>query len=159
MKERIIIKRTKYDVIMNCLSYILLIGIVLYLFLNWSHIPDKIPGHYNALGMVDRWGNKNELWICPIIGVILVIGITLIEKFPQAWNVGIQVTEQNKERVYRLLKNMIVTEKGVIAAVFVFITVKSALAEPLPIWFLPVFLILLFGSIGISINKLMKLRP
>lgn len=55
------LQRTKYDVIVNLICILLLVGILIYLGLNWSSIPDKIPGHYNALGVVDRWGNKGEL--------------------------------------------------------------------------------------------------
>ncbi|QHQ59811.1 DUF1648 domain-containing protein [Anaerocolumna sedimenticola] len=158
MKDRFIIKKTKYDIFMNSICFILLIGVFLYLILNWSNIPDKIPGHYNALGTVDRWGDKNEIWLCPIISVLFYIALSVLERFPGAWNTGIQVTEKNREQVYRLLKNMLVTLKVIVVADFVFISVNSALTKPMPAWFLPVFLILLFGTIVIFISKLLKLR-
>lgn len=43
-------------------------GSLVYLFINWSVLPEKVPAYYNALGEVDRWGSKGEILILPIIG-------------------------------------------------------------------------------------------
>ncbi len=152
------LQRTKYDVIVNLICILLLVGILIYLGLNWSSIPDKIPGHYNALGVVDRWGNKGELFILPIISWILYSGITILERFPQVWNTGVEVTEENKERVYGVLKNMIGTVKLIMVVVFSFLTINTALAKELSLWFVPVFLIVMFGSIIFYIVKLVKVK-
>jgi uncharacterized membrane protein len=152
------INRTGYDIFVNVICIGMLIGILIYLGLSWNSIPEKIPGHYNATGVIDRWGNKGELLIIPIIAWIMYIGITVIEKFPQIWNTGVQITEQNKERVYRILKDLIETEKVLMVAVFVFITINSSLSKGLPMWFLPVFLILMFGSLILFILKLVKAK-
>lgn len=152
------LQRTKYDVIVNLICILLLVGILIYLGLNWSSIPDKIPGHYNALGVVDRWGNKGELFILPIISWILYSGITILERFPQVWNTGVEVTGENKERVYGVLKNMIGTVKLIMVVVFSFLTINTALAKELSLWFVPVFLIVMFGSIIFYIVKLVKVK-
>ena len=151
-----VIKRNRYDIIVNIVCMGLLVGILIYLGLSWNSLPEKIPGHYNAAGVIDRWGNKGELLITPIVAWIMYIGLTALEKYPQIWNTGVQVTDQNKERVYRILKNLIGTEKLLMVAVFIFITINSSLSKPLPIWFLPIFLLLVFGSIILFIIKLVK---
>ena len=147
------IKRSKYDVTINLICLLLLSGLVVYLLINWSDIPDKIPGHYNAMGEVDRWGNKGELLFLPIIGWIMYIGITVLEHFPQVWNTGVTVTEENKARIYPILKNIIGTTKLLVVGVFVILDINSALAKSLPIWFLPIFLVLTFGSIIFFVVK------
>ncbi len=114
-------RRSKYDVVINLFCLLLLTGVVIYLEANWNNIPDKIPGHYNAMGEVDRWGNKGELVVLPIIGWIMYIGITVLEHFPQVWNTGVTITEDNKTRIYRILKNMIGTTKLLVVGVFVFL--------------------------------------
>jgi F0F1-type ATP synthase assembly protein I len=152
------IKRNIYDVFVNVICLGLLVGIIIYLGISWNSIPEKIPGHYNAAGVIDRWGNKGELLITPIIAWIMYIGLTAVEKFPQIWNTGVQITEQNKERVYRILKNFIGTEKVLIVAVFTFIMINSSLSKALPIWFLPVFLFLMFGTIILFILKLVNVQ-
>mgnify|MGYP000971021715 FL=1 len=152
------IKRSKYDVTINLICLLLLSGLVVYLLINWSDIPDKIPGHYNAMGEVDRWGNKGELLFLPIIGWIMYIGITVLEHFPQVWNTGVTVTEENKARIYPILKNIIGTTKLLVVGVFVILDINSALAKSLPIWFLPIFLVLTFGSIIFSVVKLTRAK-
>lgn len=152
------IRRSKYDVVINLICLLLLSGVVAYLAINWSNIPDKIPGHYNAMGEVNRWGNKGELLILPIIGWIMYIGITVLEHFPQVWNTGVTITEDNKTRIYRILKSMIGTIKLLVVGVFMFLTVNSAMSKALPAWFLPVFLVLIFGSILFFLIKLTKAR-
>lgn len=152
------IKRSKYDVTINLICLLLLSGIVVYLLLNWNNIPDKIPGHYNAMGQVDRWGNKGELLVLPIIGWIMYIGITVLEHFPQVWNTGVTVTEENKARIYPILKNMIGTTKLLVVGVFVFLAINSALAKSLPIWFFSIFLVLMFGSIIFFVVKLTRAK-
>lgn len=150
------LKRSTYDVAVNLICLILLLGTVVYFVVNWGEFPDKVSGHYNAMGEVDRWGNKEELLITLIIAWIMYLGMTAIEHFPQVWNTGVRVTEENKKRVYSILKNMIVTLKLTVVVIFVFLTVNSASASQLPLWFLPVFLILIFGSIiffGIKLSR------
>lgn len=140
-------KKTKYEIAVNVVSLLLLIGTLIYLGINWTTIPEKIPGHYNASGEVDRWGNKTELFFMPVMAWILFGGLSVAERFPKLWNTGVQVTEKNKERIYPIFKNLLVTVKLLIVVVFTFLTINSIQGNNLPIWFLPVYLILMFGSI------------
>jgi Protein of unknown function (DUF1648). len=152
------IKRNGYDIIVNLICIGLLIGLLIYLCLSWSSIPEKLAGHYNAAGEINRWGTKGELLITPIIAWIIYIGLTIVENFPQIWNTGVQVTENNKVRIYRIIKNLLGTEKVIVVSVFTFITINQSLSKPLPIWFLPVFLVLMFGSLILFIFKLVKAK-
>lgn len=151
-------KKSIYEIFVEAACLVLLIGVLLYLFLNWSKIPDRIPGHYNAMGEIDRMGSKGELLVVPIINWIMYIGLTVIARFPQTWNTGVTVTEENKERVYRVLKNMLITVKLIVVAIFSFLSINSAQAKALPVWFLPVFLLLMFGSIIFFIRKLVRVK-
>jgi uncharacterized membrane protein len=36
-------------------------------------VPDEIPAHYDAMGIIDRWGSKYELLILPILIVVFQI--------------------------------------------------------------------------------------
>ncbi len=152
------VKRSKYDIVINLICLLLLLGVTGYLAVNWSSIPDKIPSHYNVVGEVDSWGNKMELLVLAIIGWIMYIGITVLEQFPQAWNTGVTVTEENKARIYPILKMMISTLKLLVVGVFVFLALNSALAKALPLWFLPVFLVLMFGSIIFFIVRVIRAK-
>ncbi|OAA92601.1 DUF1648 domain-containing protein [Clostridium coskatii] len=150
------IKKNKYDVIVNLLSLLCLAGTVVVLTILWKTIPAEIPGHHNAAGTIDKVTDKNSLIVLLLVGWIIFIGLSIVEKFPQIWNTGIQVTDQNKEKVYRILKNMIGTVKLLIASVFSYLTLQSTTGKNLSPLFLPVFLILLFGSIVFFIFQLVK---
>jgi len=150
------IKRNALDILEAIVSLTCLVGIVVYLILMWSRIPAQIPAHFNAAGEVNRWGNRSELIVLPIISWVLYGFITLIERYPQVWNTGITVTEENRERVYRILKNMIAVIKMLMLFVFASITVLSSLTLRLPIWYLGVFLLAVFGSIAFFIVQLNK---
>lgn len=152
------LKKTAWDWITEALSLALVFGTILYLIVMWKSIPDTIPAHYNAAGEVNRWGGKSELLMLPIIGGMLYFFITLIQQYPQAWNTGVTVTEENRERVYRILRNLIGTTKLMMLLVFSSLTVLSSLGLALPIWYLGVFLVLLFGSITFFIIQLSKER-
>lgn len=152
------IRKNKYDVLTNMICLIVLLGTAAYINMVWVNIPDKIPAHYNAAGVVDRWGNKGELLITLFAGWIIFIGLTVLERFPQVWNTGVAVTKENKEAIYRILKNLLNTVKLFIVIMFTFLTVNSSLGENLTVWFLPVTMILLFGSIIFFINQLVHAK-
>jgi hypothetical protein len=80
--------------------------------------------------------------------------MTAVEQFPEFWNTGVRVTEENRKCIYCVLKDMLNTQKLLMVIVFVSITIISSKAMSLPAWFLPAFLILMFGSIIFFIIKL-----
>jgi len=147
-----------FDIIVNILCVIQLVGIVLYLIITWSSIPDQIPGHFNAAGEVTRWDGKISLIFLPILAWVLFIGMSVLERFPQVWNTGVRITEENKFRVYRVLKNLLRTVKLLIVTLFVLITIFQSLAQSMPVWCLPVFLSLLFVFIIYNIFRLLRAR-
>lgn len=124
----------------------------------WNQIPDQIPGHYDGAGNIDRWGDKAELWTTPVISLILYAGISVLEKFPGVWNTGVKVTPENQDRVYSTLQNMISTVKLVMLSNFTCLTAFSAFAMPLPVWFLPVTLLLTFGAIAVFLIRLYRVQ-
>ncbi len=60
-----------------------------------EHLPDQIPGHFNGLGEVDRWGSKYEIIILPIIGVFIFALMSLLEKAPHMHNYPKRLNENN----------------------------------------------------------------
>lgn len=152
------VKSNSFDSIKNFFSIVILFCLFIYIWLNWSNLPEQIPGHYNASGVVDRWGNKSEIIILPIIAVILYIGITLVENLPQIWNTGVSVTDENRSRVYSVLKSMITTEKLLVIVIFAYLSVHQLSAKTLPTLFFPLFLVLMFGSVAFYIVKLYRVK-
>jgi uncharacterized membrane protein len=40
-------------------------------------VPARIPIHWDAAGTPDRWGAKETLWIFPIIGALIYLGLSI----------------------------------------------------------------------------------
>jgi len=137
---------------------ILLVGNLVYLIAVWGGLPEQIPAHFDSAGNITSYSGKGTLLIMPIVNWAMFIGISVIERFPQIWNTGVRVTKENKWRVYRIIKNMIVTTKFTMVAPFVFISVNQSLGTNLPIWFLPVFLFVCFASLVFFIINLIRAR-
>lgn len=152
------IENTKADRILDIIGWILLIGTLAYLILGWSSYPDQIPMHYNGAGEIDRWGGKGEIIVIEVVMWILYLGIGLVEKYPQIWNTGVEVTTQNKEKVYRILKYMLKTLKTLTALIFAYLIVNSLQGTPLPGWFTPATLILVFGDMAFWLVLLYRIR-
>ena len=152
------IKNTKIDWIIEIICLLLLGGITLYLILNWSSMPDKIPMHFNVTGEIDRWGNKAEIIFIPVMSWILYGMITVMEQNPKIWNTGVQVTEENAPRVYRILKSMVKTTKLFMVIVFCYITICSITAQSMSSWALLIELAVIFGNLIFWMVKLFRKR-
>lgn len=151
-------KKHPLDKLLNRLSLLVLLGTALFLALYWKDIPQKVPMHFNAAGEIDRWGSRAELLILPVIAWLLYLLMTVVEQFPGAWNTGVKVTEENRERVYALLGHMLSTLKFLIMVMFAWITLWCALAKPLPVWFLPVVLGAVFGDMIYWLVRVFRAR-
>lgn len=152
------IKPTAADVIMEILSLVLMIGVSLYIFIRWSSIPDKIPMHYNFAGEIDRWGEKGELLFLIAIAWGIWLLITVTERFSKFWNTGVEVTEKNREHVYRTLKYMVKTMKLIIVIIFTYLILHTLTVRNLPGWFLLAFVGLLIGDMAFWLIRLYRKR-
>ncbi len=50
----------------------------IYLAYVWKDLPEKVPMHWNILGEIDRWGDKQELLIIPFVLPLLVYLVFLL---------------------------------------------------------------------------------
>ena len=139
-------KKHPLDRWMNRISLFILLGTAVFLLVYWRHIPAQVPMHFNAAGEIDRWSDRSTLLVLPVISWLLYGLMTVVEQFPGVWNTGVKVTEENQARVYTLLSHLLSTMKLLIVVMFTWITVQCALAKPLPGWFLPVVLGVVFGD-------------
>ena len=150
------IKHNKLDTIAEVFCMILLIVTTLYTIYMYIQLPEKIPIHYNAAGVIDRYGNKLEIFILLIVTWVMYIGLSLVTRVPQFWNTGVSVTAENKDRVYRILKNMLKIIKMEIIVIFCYLIYNTTTLYNLPKWFVPVFLVLLFSTMLISFIVIKK---
>lgn len=144
--------------ILNILCLIVLIGITIYLIIRWNSMPKLIPTHYDFAGNVDSYGSKGSVLMMPIMSWVLYILITVIEMFPALWNTGVKVTEENKFRVYAILRLMLDIIKFIIVVSFAYTTICSVEFMPLGAWFTFVEVGTIFLTIILCLVKLYKAR-
>ena len=152
------IERSILDTSINIVCLIQLVGIVVYLALAWNSLPEQIPGHFGIDGVVTRYDSRGALLLMPIFAWVLYGGVSLLERFPQVWNTGVIVTDENSEQVYKIIKNLLGVTKLIVVTAFAYITIMQSLAQSLAVWFMPAFLYLLFGSIIYFTYKLIRAR-
>lgn len=148
--------RTKYTTAANVISFLLLAGMFLYLALNWNSIPDQVPTHFNAVGQADKWGGKRTLFLLPIIGCVLYGSLSFVECLPVTWNTGKTLTPENKLKVCRAVKNMLVTVKLICMGFYAFITILSALCKNLGTASTFLFMLFIIGDVVYTICLLIK---
>ena len=152
------LKNNKIDWLMEIICLLLLLGVTVYLIFNWGSIPNKIPVHYDWEGNIDRWGNKAEVMILPIMLWFLYLFITGLQQVPLAWNTGVKITEKNEKGVYRALKYLIETLKLIVVADLSYITIYSLMGKSLSGWFTMTVLVAVFGDLFFWIVRLYQVK-
>ncbi len=61
-----------------------------------------MPKHFNVFGQPDSYANKNIIWFLPALGLILYIGMTILNKYPHVFNYPIKLTNENAEKLYKI---------------------------------------------------------
>lgn len=138
---------TKKQLVAEILCITILIATFAYITINWQSIPEEIPRHYGADGQPDSWGGRNSILLLPFIGLGAYILITVCSFFPKFWNMPVEITAENREGLMIIARDMLGSIKLIMLAAFFMITVWNAAAAAIPMWFMPLFLVLLFGSI------------
>ncbi|PIC73586.1 DUF1648 domain-containing protein [Sporosarcina sp. P17b] len=160
-KPKLDIEKPAAAKVFDVLVIALFAAALVYLLLQWSRLPERIPAHFGADGEVDRYGTRMELLLLPIIGIVMWVGLGILEKYPHMYNY-INLRPDNIEIHYRygvLFMNVI---KNISTLLFVFLIWQMtdiALAK-IATLNMPIFimiLVLLFGSMGIYFYKAMKL--
>ncbi len=68
---------------LNIISYVVLLLNWVYVIKQFKHLPNIIPTHFDAYGTANGFGEKNTIWVLPIIATILTIMMSAVIKLPQ----------------------------------------------------------------------------
>ncbi len=161
MRPRIKLKLTPAEQLMETVSTVAFVMIFVLLILNWSQLPNIIPTHFNAVGKADDFGNKETLFLIPILAAGLHILMTVIQFFPNIYNYPVKVTEENAQRLYTVGRQMIIAVKLEMDLLFLYIfykTVDVALGKATGLGggFLVIVLGVTFGTIGLMFYYILK---
>lgn len=97
----------------------------LYLAYVWNTLPEKVPLHWNVEGEIDRYGDKSELILIPILLPLLVyILFTIIPKIDPKGKIKYM---GNK---YNTLKTLLTLFMSVLALIIIYIAQHENLYNP-----------------------------
>lgn len=130
---------------MNLKKELPIVGIVLlpfvYLAYIWNQLPQEVPLHYNIKGEIDRYGDKSELVLIPILLPLLIYVILLVVP-----HIDPKKQIQKMGKKYDSLKLVITTFMSVLALFFIYIAKNQSIANPNYILLLTGVLFIIFGN-------------
>lgn len=150
------VKLTTPQIAGEVISILLLIGMFAYVAVRWNDLPELVPGHFNAEGEIDRWGNKIEILVMPVVLAVLFVFLTMVSYLPSRLNVPVKGEPMDRDEIFKDLRNLLVLLKVELAALFFFFTYHVATSQPLPIWYLPLFLAIVLGTTTIYVSLLIR---
>jgi uncharacterized membrane protein len=149
-------KYTTMQIVIEASALVILLSVFAYVITNWNTIPEQIPSHFNFHGQIDSWSSKSFIFFPVLVSLFLYLMLTVVSFFPSMWNMPVKITEENWERAYHYTRYMITILKLELVSVFAYITIQTSKAEMLSPYFLPLFLAVIFGTIGLHIFLINK---
>ena len=115
-------------------------------------LAGPVPVHFNAAGEVDAWGSPWALTILPLAGFGIYLLMTVVARYPSAFNFPVQVTPRIRPRLEALAVEMIAWLKAEVVCLFAWIqtlTVQAARhgKAGLPPFVVPCVLAAVFATI------------
>lgn len=152
-----------FEKILQIISGVIVILSFLLISIYWSKLPNKIPTHYDALGSPDAQGQKDSIFILPVISLILYIVLSLLIRIPHVYNYIVEITKENVEYQYRNSRRLLICLKTELVCIFMYILWKTILislgrSQGLGAIFTPVSLIIIFGTLLYFIIKSIRFR-
>ena len=138
--------------VMTGLSAAVLLGVTLFVAIRYGALPEQIPTHFGPGGQADSFGPKSGIFFPLVMGWFLLALITVLSFFPETWNVP-----RKSPRTLAAAADMIAVLRLVMALMFAWMTLCSALGRGLGGWFLPVSMIGVFAPLAYLIVE--SLRP
>jgi len=143
--------RTGLEICCEAVAAITGAFVFIYLSATWTTLPEKVPTHFNFAGTPDQWGSKYMLLLLVGVTFVIYVGLSILSRFPHIYNYPFAITDENRQRQYLLARQMLTTLKAELVCVFVFMTwqtvsVARGRAADLTGWFIPVFLVVVFGT-------------
>ncbi len=145
--------------VMDVLALAFLAALSVWLWQVWSDVPGRVPTHYGMQGQIDGWGDKSMVLVLWGMAWGMFALISAVELCPGCWNTGVEVTEGNREQVYRVLLMMTKSTKLLIVLAMGYITVCSVLAVSVGVWMLPGFVLVMTAMTVYWMRRLYRLHP
>ncbi len=151
-RPKIKLELSPIDQFLEITGWFVLVVLISLAALSYFRLPETIPTHFNFKGEADEFGSRETIFALPFLGMVVFIGMTILNRYPHTFNYSVEITEENARRQYMLATRLIRYLKVAILLIFsliVFTTLQTATgqADGLGVW----FYLALIGILGIPL--------
>lgn len=147
------------------LGILILLANTLWIAIEYAHLPEQVPIHFNAKGQADDYAGKASIWGVLGINVVLFVLMSCVAFFIKPWNfnIPIKVTPDNAEKAYTLTREMLLAINVIIVFIFVFVSFEiitvSKGASGLGIGLLPIIIGSIIFTTVYYLIKISSVKP
>ena len=95
-RPKITLPKTTLDIVLEWVTWGLLLGTVILLGSYYSGLPEKVAIPFNWPSKDQNgFGTKDILWSSPLINGIIIIGIHQLNRYPWVFNYPTTITKEN----------------------------------------------------------------
>ena len=136
----------KADIICDVIGGVCLLVMFLLVAVYWKQLPEQIPIHYGLDGQPDAWGGRGGALFLPLLGLLVFALLTGARFLPAGmYNFPVAVTDENRERLLQLGRELLSVLKCCILISLVPGTVCQVRGQALPPWY-PAAMMLLISA-------------
>lgn len=95
------------------------------LFYNYSSIPETVASHIDISGKVDAYNNKSSLFISSSVNLLILVVLALLIKSPQSANYPVEITDANRESLYKKMQFFLSITAIIITSIFSYMVFKA----------------------------------
>lgn len=144
---------TNLEKVLELLAGIGVLLSIAFIIAKWNVIPAEVPSHFGPSGMPDDWSGKETLIFLVVLNLLLYLALTIVCRFPHIYNYPWKITAENAQDQYQIARYLMVFLKTEIVWLLLYIEsiamlVSLGIVEGMGKAFLPVFLVIIFGSLG-----------
>ena len=143
------------------LTLLVLLAATVFVAVRWRSIPEQIPAHYDAAGQITDWTGKGSLISLLVLDWAMAVLVAVTARMsPEAmrkYGIRVSAVRFGRRTVLAATGLMLDVLALVLALIFSYIIVCSALCRELGAWFLPATLAAVFLPILIpTVESLRK---
>ena len=146
--------------LLESFGIILVIFYIAYCAVIYPDLPEQIPSHFNFVGEIDAYSSKGSFLFVTAISVVLYLLVSISQLFPSIWNVPKKknASAEDITRNYSYALSLLLWIKVQMLLIFWIISYYTANGSNLPIIFLPLSMIILFGTVGYYTYQMCRKR-
>jgi hypothetical protein len=120
---------TPRECLVEAVGAVLIATLVIMAGIELARLPEPVPLDFDANGSADAWGTRSVLALVPGVALIVYVGLSALQLFPESYHYRMVVTEANAAALYRKRRWLVRGAKVVltlISAMLFFATVNAA---------------------------------